>query len=95
MKTLIILGISTLISACSLWPKQHSYPYGMTDNEWNELSIQDKTAIRRDFYFVEKGNLSFVNPELEVEGKPELVPAFRRQTAELSEHKSTQLQTSN
>ncbi len=90
MKTLLILSLSTLISACSLWPQQHSYPYGMTDKEWNELSIQDKTAIRRDFYFVEKGNLSFVNPELQVEGRPEIVPAFHRQTAEFSSHKTAE-----
>ena len=90
MKKSLIIGLCIIISGCSLWPKQQTYPYGMTDNEWNELSIQDKTAIRRDFYFVEKGNLSFVNPELEVEGKPELVPAFRRQTAELSMQKTAE-----
>lgn len=90
MKTLLMLGLSALISACSLWPKQHSYPYGMTDKEWNELSIQDKTAIRRDFYFVEKGNLSFVNPELQVEGRPEIVPTFRRQNTEISDYKTSQ-----
>ena len=90
MKKSLIIGLCIVISGCSLWTKQQTYPYGMTDNEWSELSIQDKTAIRRDFYFVEKGNLSFVNPELEVEGKPELVPAFRRQTAELSTHKTAE-----
>ena len=90
MKKLLILSLSIFVSACSLWPKQQTYPYGMTDKEWNELSIQDKTAIRRDFYFVERGNLSFVNPELQVEGKPELIPTFRRQTAELSDHKSAE-----
>ncbi len=90
MKKLLIVGLTIFISACSLWPKQQSYPYGMTDKEWNELSIQDKTAIRRDFYFVEKGNLSFVNPELQVEGKPEMIPAFRRQTAELTSNKTNE-----
>lgn len=56
------------VSACAAAPEK-TYPYGMTEKEWNELSIQDKAAIRRDFYFVEKGNMNFVNPDLKVEGK--------------------------
>ncbi len=90
MKRLLIIGLIGLTSACSIWPKQQTYPYGMTDKEWSELSIQDKTAIRRDFYFVERGNLNFVNPELQVEGKPELIPNFRRSNNEFSEHKSAE-----
>ena len=77
MKKMIILGFAALISACTSTP-QKTYPYGMTEAEWNELSIQDKAAIRRDFYFVEKGNMNFVNPDLKVEGKKEAVPNFRK-----------------
>lgn len=68
MKKLIIAGLAALVSACAAAPEK-TYPYGMTEKEWNELSIQDKAAIRRDFYFVEKGNMNFVNPDLKVEGK--------------------------
>lgn len=76
MKKLIIAGLAALVSACAAAPEK-TYPYGMTEKEWNELSIQDKAAIRRDFYFVEKGNMNFVNPDLKVEGKKEAMPAFR------------------
>ena len=55
MKKLIIAGLAALVSACAAAPEK-TYPYGMTEKEWNELSIQDKAAIRRDFYIVEKGN---------------------------------------
>lgn len=77
MKKLMILGLTAMVSACASAP-QKTYPYGMTETEWNELSIQDKAAIRRDFYFVEKGNMNFVNPDLKVEGKKEAVPNFRK-----------------
>lgn len=76
MKKLIIAGLAALVSACAAAPEK-TYPYGMTEKEWNELSIQDKATIRRDFYFVEKGNMNFVNPDLKVEGKKEAMPAFR------------------
>ena len=76
MKILIMVGRTALVSACATAPEK-PYPYGMTEKEWNELSIQDKAAIRRDFYFVEKGNMNFVNPDLKVEGKKEAMPAFR------------------
>lgn len=70
MKKLLILGLVALLSACASdsGPKE-TYPYGMNEKEWNELSIKDKTRIRRDFYFYERGNINFVNPEMEVEGK--------------------------
>ena len=48
---------------------KETYPYGMNEKEWNQLSIKDKAAIRRDFYFYEKGSTSFVNPKLEIEGR--------------------------
>lgn len=69
MKKLFLLTMISLISACSSTPE--TYPYGMSEKEWNELSIKDKAAIRRDFYFYERGNMNFVNPQLEVEGKKE------------------------
>ena len=77
MKKMMILSLAALVSACAA-AAQKTYPYGMTESEWNELSIQDKAAIRRDFYFVEKGNMNFVNPDLKVEGKKEAVPNFRK-----------------
>lgn len=68
MKKLIMLGILFAVAACGSTPKE-TYPYGMSDKEWNELSIKDKAAIRRDFYFYERGNTNFVNPQLQVEGR--------------------------
>lgn len=41
MKKLIIAGLAALVSACAAAPEK-TYPYGMTEKEWNELSIQDK-----------------------------------------------------
>ena len=77
MKKLMILSLAALVSACAE-KKKKTYPYGMTESEWNELSIQDKAAIRRDFYFVEKGNMNFVNPDLKKKKKKEAVPNFRK-----------------
>lgn len=79
MKKIIALGLMLLVSACASAPEpqpqpKETYPYGMTEREWNELSIKDKTRIRRDFYFYEKGSISFVDPQIEIEGKKELVP---------------------
>lgn len=73
MKKSLILGGLILLAACAgnQAPKE-TYPYGMNEKEWNELSIKDKARIRRDFYFYERGNINFVNPEMEVEGKKEL-----------------------
>ncbi len=56
-----------LLSACS--SAEVEYPYGLTEQEWNSLSIRDQTRLRRDFYFYEKGATAYVNPHLEVEGK--------------------------
>ncbi|MBQ8750058.1 MAG: hypothetical protein IJZ30_00270 [Alphaproteobacteria bacterium] len=61
-----------LVSACS---SDVTYPYGLTEAEWNSLSIRDQTRLRRDFYFYEKGSTNYVNPRLEVEGKqPQVHP---------------------
>ena len=70
MKKLLSLSLFMLIAACSSAP-QETYPYGMTEAEWNQLSIKDKTKIRRDFYFYEKGQVNFVNPDMDIEGKKE------------------------
>lgn len=53
------MGLMLLVSACASEPQplpqpKETYPYGMTEKEWNELSIKDKARIRRDFYFYEK-----------------------------------------
>ena len=73
MKKSLLLSLLVLLSACAGEPKE-TYPYGMSEKEWNELSIKDKARIRRDFYFYEKGTISFVDPQMEVEGKKEVVP---------------------
>ncbi len=83
MKKLLALGLMLLVSACASDPQpqpqpKETYPYGMTEKEWNELSIKDKTRIRRDFYFYEKGSISFVDPQIEIEGKKEVVPYHLR-----------------
>lgn len=75
MRNIFVLALLVLISACSSTPKD-SYPYGMNEKEWNELSIKDKAKIRRDFYFYEKGNVNFVDPQMEVEGKKELPSVY-------------------
>ena len=68
MKKLIMLGMVLAVSACFTSAPKETFPYGMSEKEWNELSIKDKAAIRRDFYFYERGNTNFVNPQLQVEG---------------------------
>ena len=68
-----------IVSACA--GKPETYPYGMNEKEWNELSIKDKAAIRRDFYFYERGNMNFVNPQLQVEGKQENDNVFMKEKA--------------
>lgn len=82
MKRLLILSLVILVSACSMVREPQKpietnpvvekevYPYGMTESEWNELSIKDKTRLRRDFYFYEKGNVKFVKPDLQIDGTP-------------------------
>ena len=72
MKKLLMLGMLLAVAACAGAPEpkeKENYPYGMSEKEWNQLSIKDKAAIRRDFYFYEKGSTSFVNPQLQVEGR--------------------------
>lgn len=69
MKKACVLLILVLLSGCS--SKEAVYPYGLTESEWNSLSIRDQTKLRRDFYFYEKGSTAYVNPHLEVEGKSE------------------------
>lgn len=69
MKKICVLAVVCLLCACA--GKEEVYPYGLTKEEWNSLSIRDQTRLRRDFYFYEKGSTDYVNPNLEVEGKPE------------------------
>ena len=66
MKKFCLLLLIALVSACS---SDVVYPYGLSEQEWNSLSIRDQTRLRRDFYFYEKGSTDYVNPHLEVEGK--------------------------
>ncbi len=66
MKKIVLLVLLLVVSACS---SKATYPYGLTESEWNSLSIRDQTRLRRDFYFYEKGTTAYVNPRLEVEGK--------------------------
>ena len=72
MKKYVVLFGILLVCGCS--SKEVTYPYGLTEQEWNSLSIRDQTRLRRDFYFYEKGSTNYVNPKLEVEGKPETRP---------------------
>lgn len=82
MKKLIALSLIALTAACAGAPEQkETYPYGMNEKEWNELSVKDKANIRRDFYFYEKGSTAFVNPQMEVEGKKEEVPLMMKRRA--------------
>lgn len=86
MKKILLMSLLLLIGACSAPVKEkETYPYGMGEKEWNELSVQDKARIRRDFYFYEKGSINFVNPQLEIEGKKELPPVqFNKKPAKSS-----------
>lgn len=69
MKSYIFLLGVLLLAGCS--GINETYPYGLTEQEWNSLSIRDQTRLRRDFYFYEKGSMSYVNPKLEVDGRAE------------------------
>lgn len=71
MKKYAILCGILLLCGCEDTKPVATYPYGLTEQEWNSLSIRDQTKLRRDFYFYEKGSTHYVNPKLEVEGKPE------------------------
>lgn len=83
MKKLLALSLLALTTACASAPQapKETYPYGMNEKEWNELSVKDKANIRRDFYFYEKGSTAFVNPQMEVEGKKEEVPLMMQKRA--------------
>ncbi len=72
MKKTGLVLLLFLLAACS--SAKVEYPYGLTEQEWNSLSIRDQTRLRRDFYFYEKGATAYVNPHLEVEGKNSVVP---------------------
>ena len=50
MKKLIIAGLAALVSACAAAPEK-TYPYGMNEKEWNELSIQDKHSQPKTIRF--------------------------------------------
>lgn len=58
---------------------EEAYPYGLTETEWNSLSIRDQARLRRDFYFYEKGATAYVNPSLEVEGKDAYAVGYQPQ----------------
>ncbi len=70
----------TLCLLCGCGSKEVTYPYGLTESEWNSLSIRDQTRLRRDFYFYEKGSTAYVNPRLEVEGKKDPLPQYNTYT---------------
>ena len=75
-KFFMLLGLLALCG-CNHSNPQNTYPYGLTEQEWNSLSIRDQTRLRRDFYFYEKGSINYVNPRLEVEGKVEKHNVYR------------------
>lgn len=68
MRNYVLLFTALLLSSC-VSETVPTYPYGLSEQEWNSLSIRDQTRLRRDFYFYEKGATVYVNPKLEVEGK--------------------------
>ena len=80
MKKYLMIGLCALVAACAQAPKE-TYPYGMNEKEWNELSIKDKANIRREFYFYEKGSTAFVNPKMEVEGKKPELPLLMKENS--------------
>lgn len=84
MKKLFLLGLIALTAACSSAPEE-TYPYGMSEAEWNQLSIKDKTKIRRDFYFYERGQINFVNPDMNIEGKKELPNVYQSKAVKQQE----------
>ena len=53
MKKAGLLLVLFLLAGCA--GEKETYPYGLTETEWNSLSIRDQTRLRRDFYFYEKG----------------------------------------
>lgn len=67
MKKTVLLAFALLLAGCAA--QKETYPYGLSETEWKSLSIRDQTKLRRDFYFYEKGETSYVNPSLEIEGK--------------------------
>lgn len=82
MKKLLILVMITIIAGCAnKIVEKEKFPYGMNEREWNELSVKDKARMRRDFYFYEKGSTALVDPNIEVEGKKEVLPMKLRQPA--------------
>ena len=93
MKKIIMLCSILTLSACvSSEPvKQEAYPYGMTEAEWNQLSIKDKTKIRRDFYFYEKGQVNFVNPDMDIEGRKELPNVYERRNISRARQTKTEV----
>ena len=80
-KLALALGVLAVAACTTTEPVKESYPYGMTETEWNQLSIKDKTKIRRDFYFYEKGQVNFVNPDMDIEGKKDLPNVYERRKA--------------
>ena len=68
MKTIFALCLFVLVTACSS-NKAQTYPYGMSEREWNELSVKDQIRIRRDHTFYKDNNMELVNPSIEVEGR--------------------------
>ncbi|MDD4555837.1 MAG: hypothetical protein PHE89_00715 [Alphaproteobacteria bacterium] len=78
MKRILILVAFIFVAACATETPKETYPYNMTAKEWNNLSIQDQAKIRRDFYFYEKGDKNFVNPELSVEGQQSVTPSWKK-----------------
>lgn len=81
MKKLLAMGLMLLVSACASEPQplpqpKETYPYGMTEKEWNELSIKDKARIRRDFYFYEKALSALSTRRWRSKAKKKLFPTI-------------------
>ena len=78
----MILLCVAFVAACTATPQEpevrDTFPYGMSEREWNDLSAMDRARLRRDFYFYKSGSSHFVNPDIELQGREQNAFAPRK-----------------